>query len=86
MNTFMRVILNQKWNLIIIGIRYPSTKLMNLQKLDYFLKENDKSEEEIELSKYFSDLPDRKCRIVKIFYLNGEKTVVVGLFNIKNNK
>ncbi|MBQ8999621.1 MAG: hypothetical protein IJ086_13150 [Clostridium sp.] len=29
-----------------------------------------------------SDLPDGKYRIVKNFYLDGAKTVVVGLFNI----
>lgn len=64
--------------------KIPFDKNPEFIEIGLILKENSESKEEIELSKYFSDLPDGKYRIVKTFYLDGEKTVVAALFNIKN--
>lgn len=66
--------------------KVPLSKNAEFNEIGLLLKGNGESNEEIELSKYFSDLPDGKYRILKDFYLDGAKTVIVGLFNIKNNK
>lgn len=63
--------------------KIPFDKNPEFIEIARLLKGNSKSKEEIELSKYFSDLPDGKYRILKTFYLDGQKTVVAGLFNIK---
>lgn len=62
--------------------KIPFDKNPEFIEIGLTLKGNSESNEKIELSKYFSDLPDGKYRIVKTFYLDGTKTVVVGLFNI----
>lgn len=63
--------------------KIPFDKNHEFIEIGLILKGNGKSNEEIELSKYFSDLPEGKYRVVKTFYLDGLKNVVVGLFNIK---
>ena len=62
--------------------KVPFDKNPEFTDLGLLLKGNSESNEKIELYKYFSDLTDGKYRIVKNFYLDGSKTVVVGLFNI----
>ena len=62
--------------------KVPFDKNPEFTDLGLLLKGNSESNEKIELYKYFSDLTDGKYRIVKNFYLDGAKTVVVGLFNI----
>lgn len=62
--------------------KVPFNKNHEFNDIGLLLKGNGVSNEEIELSKYFSDLPDGKYRIAKNFYLDGAKTIVVGLFNI----
>ena len=62
--------------------KVPFDKNPEFTDLGLLLKGNSESNEKIELYKYFSDLTDGKYRIVKKFYLDGAKTVVVGLFNI----
>lgn len=66
--------------------KVPFDKNPEFTEIGLLLNGNSKSEEKIELYKYFSDLPEGKYRIVKTFYLDGVKTVVAGLFNINNNK
>ena len=73
----LEVELDNKW------YKIPFDKNTAFIEIGLLLKGNGESKEEIELYKYFSDLPDGKYRIVKTFYLDDEKTVAVGLFNIK---
>lgn len=47
------------------------------------LDKNAEREETIDLSKYFSNLPEGTYRIVKTFYSNGLENVVVGSFKIE---
>ncbi|MDU1314077.1 MAG: immunoglobulin-like domain-containing protein [Clostridium septicum] len=63
--------------------KIPFHKNPEFIEISMVLNGNSESNEEIELSKYFSDLPDGKYRILKTFYLDDSKTVVAGLFNIK---
>lgn len=63
--------------------KVPLSKNAEFNEIGLLLKGNSESNEEIQLSKYFSDLPDGNYRILKDFYFDGAKTVVVGLFNIK---
>ena len=63
--------------------KVPFDKNAAFIEIGLILKANSESTEKIELSKYFSDLPDGKYRIVKTFYLDGKQNLVVGLFNIK---
>ena len=63
--------------------KVPFDKNPEFIEIGLLLMGDSESQEKIELSKYFSDLPDGKYRIVKTFYLNDAKTVVGGLFNIK---
>ena len=73
----LEVELNNEWYKVLFD------KSSEFTEIRLVLKGNGESEEEIELSNYFLDLPDGKYRIVKTFYLDGVKIVVVGLFNIK---
>lgn len=73
----LEVELDNKW------YKIPFDKKPEFIEIAVILKGNGESNEEIELSKYFSNLPDGKYRIVKTFYHDGIKNIVVGLFNIK---
>lgn len=66
-----------------IWYKVPFNKDYGFNEIGLILKGNSESEETIELSKYFSNLPDGKYRIVKSFYVKDEKIDSVGLFNIK---
>lgn len=73
----LEIELDNKW------YKIPFDEKPEFIEIALILKGNDESNEEIELSKYFSNLPDGKYRIVKTFYRDGIKSVIVGLFNIK---
>lgn len=73
----LEVELDNRW------YKIPFDKNPEFIEVGLILKGNGESNEKIELSKYFSDLPEGKYRVVKTFYLDGLKNVVAGLFNIK---
>lgn len=66
--------------------KVPFDKNPQFIEIAIILKGNGKSEDVIELSKYFTNLPEGKYRIVKSLYLDGEEIVVSAPFEINNNK
>lgn len=73
----LEIELDNKW------YKIPFDENSEFIEIALILKGNEESNEEIELSKFFSNLPDGKYRVVKTFYRDGIKSVIVGLFNIK---
>ena len=66
--------------------KIPFDKNPEFKEIGVRLNGNSTNEEKIELSKYFSSLPQGKYRITKSFYLDGEKIDVAAPFEIKNNE
>lgn len=63
--------------------KVPFDKNAEFREIGLCLNGNSTGKEEIELSKYFDNLPEGKYRITKSFYLNGEKIDVGAPFEIK---
>ena len=73
----LEVELDNKW------YKVPFDKNSAFIEIGVVLKGNSESKEVLELSKYFSDLPDGKYRIVKTFYHDGKETFVEAPFEVR---